>query len=61
MLEEMKKATVTTGAKLPAQFSNTIYDEDTGQMLDYKKFINHNKKKTQEWWQRSSTNDLENR
>ena len=25
-------------------------------MLDYKKLINHNKKETREWWERSSTN-----
>ena len=54
----MKKATAVTGAKLSAQFANAVYDEDTGQMLDYKKFINHNKKETQERWQRSTTNEF---
>ena len=27
-------------------------------MPDYKKLINHNKKETREWWQRSSANEL---
>ena len=27
-------------------------------MLDYKKLINHNKKETREWWQRSSANEF---
>ena len=27
-------------------------------MLDYKKLINHNKKETREWWQRSPANEF---
>ena len=27
-------------------------------MLDYKKFINHNKIETREWWQQSSANEF---
>ena len=54
----MKKVTAATRAKVPAPFANTVFDEDTGQMLDYKKLINHNKKETQEWWHRSSTNEF---
>ena len=45
-------------AKLPAHFAYSIFDKDTGQMLDYKKLINHNKKETREWWQRSSANEF---
>ena len=48
--KEMNKANARTGAKLPAHFANAVFDEDTGQMLDYKKLINHNKKETREWW-----------
>ena len=40
----MKKATAATGARLLAHFVNAVFDKDTGQMLDYKKLINHNKK-----------------
>ena len=58
MLKETKKATAATGAKLPAHFANAVYNEDTGQRLDYKKLINYNKKKTREWWQRSSANEF---
>ena len=54
----MNKASARTGAKLPAHFANAVFDRDTGQMLDYKKLINHNKKETSEWWQQSSTNKL---
>ena len=49
--KEMNKASARTGAKLPAHFANAVFDEDTGQILDYKKLINHNKKETREWWQ----------
>ena len=44
--KKMNKAYARTGAKLPAHFANVVFDEDTGQMLDYKKLINHNKKET---------------
>ena len=56
VVKEMNKANARTGEKLPAHFANSVFDEDTGQMLDYKKLINHNKKETREWWQRSSKN-----
>ena len=56
--KEMNKAYARTGAKLPAHFANAVFDEDTGQMLDYKKLINHNKKETREWWQQSSANEF---
>ena len=36
----MNKANARMGAKLPAHFANAVFDEDTGQMLDYKKLIN---------------------
>ena len=42
----MNKAYARTGAKLQAHFANAVFDEDTGQMLDYKNLINHNKKET---------------
>ena len=58
VVKEMNKANARTGAKLPAHFANAVFDEDTGQMLDYKKLINHNKKETREWWQRSSANEF---
>ena len=51
VVKEMNKANARTGAKLPAHFANAGFDEDTRQMLDYKKLINHNKKETREWWQ----------
>ena len=54
-----EKATVVTGGKLPAHFAYTVYDKDTGQVLDYKKLINHNKKETREWWQQLSANEFE--
>ena len=54
----MNKASTRTGAKLPAHFANAVFVEDTGQMLDYKKLINHNKKETREWWQQSSANEF---
>ena len=44
--KEMNKAYTRTGAKIPAHFANAVFDEDTGQILDYKKLINHNKKET---------------
>ena len=47
---EIKKETAATGARLPAHFANAVFDEDTVQILDYKKLINHNKKETREWW-----------
>ena len=46
IVKEMNKANARTGAKLSAHFANAVFDEDTGQMLDYKKLINHNKKET---------------
>ena len=58
VVKEMNKSSARTGAKLPAHFTNAVFDEDTGQMLDYKKLINHNKKETREWWQRSSANEF---
>ena len=54
----MNKANARTGAKFPAHFANAVFDEDTGQMLDYKKLINHNKKETREWWQKLSANEF---
>ena len=56
VVKEMNKANARTGVKLPAHFANAVFDEDAGQMSDYKKLINHNKKETQKWWQRSSAN-----
>ena len=56
VVKEIKKASTATGATLPAHFANAVFNEDTGQMLDYKKLINHNKKETRELWQRSSAN-----
>ena len=58
-MKEMNKVNARTGARLPAHFANAVFDEDTGQMLDYKKLINHNKKETREWWQRSSANEFD--
>ena len=58
VIKEMNKATARTGSKLPAHFANAVFDEDTGQMLDYKKLINHNNKSTREWWKRSSANEF---
>ena len=58
VVKEMNKANARTGAKLPAHFANAVFDEDTGQILDYKKLINHNKKETREWWQQSSANEF---
>ena len=40
----MKKSNCSDRRKLPAAFANVVYDDNTGQMLDYKKLINHNKK-----------------
>ena len=45
-LKEMKNAPSETGGNLLAHFANAVCDEHTGQMLDYKKLINHNKKET---------------
>ena len=56
--ERDKKVSARTGARLPAHFANAVFDEDTGQMLDYKKLTNHNKKKTREWWQQSFANEF---
>ena len=42
----MKKVNARTEAKLPAHFTNAVFNEDTGQMLDYNKLINHNNKET---------------
>ena len=47
MTKETNKANAKTGEKLLAYFANSVFDEDTGQMLDYKKLINHNKKKSE--------------
>ena len=47
---EGNKVNARTGAKLPAHFANAVFDKDTGQILDYKKLINHNKEETREWW-----------
>ena len=58
VMKRMNKASARTGARLPAHFANAVFDEDTGQMLDYKKLINHNKKETREWWQRFSANEF---
>ena len=44
----MNKASARTGAKLQAHFANTVFGEDTGHMVDYKKLINHNKKEARE-------------
>ena len=46
VLKEMKNAPSETGGNLLAHFANAVCDEHTGQMLDYKKLINHNKKET---------------
>ena len=35
-----------------------VYDEATGQMIDYKQLINHSDKQTQEWWQKSPANEF---
>ena len=56
ILKEMQKATATTGGSILAHFENAVYDEDTGQMLDYKKLIHHNNKELLEWWQQLSAN-----
>ena len=43
----------TNAYKLPpAQYANTVYNGNIGQMLDYKNRIIHTKKENQEWWQR---------
>ena len=52
------KSYARTGAKLPAHLANVVFEENNGQMLDYKKLINHNKKETREWWQRLSANEF---
>ena len=48
VVKEMNKANARTGTKLPAHFANAVYDEDTGQMLDFKKLINHSKNENKE-------------
>ena len=59
VINEMKKENKSaTRAKLPAHFANAVYKEDSGQMLDYKKLVIHNKKETYKWWQRSSANEF---
>ena len=59
IVKEMKKGYKSaTGGELPAHLADAVYDEDTGQMLDYKKLINHNKKESREWWQRLSANEF---
>lgn len=50
----MKKK--TTPSELPVPFTNDVYNDDTDQIIDYKKLVNHKKKETWEWWQQSSGN-----
>ena len=57
-LKEMKKATAGTGTKLLAHFASAVCNEDTGQMLEHKQLINHNKKEIREWWQRSLADEF---
>ena len=45
-VKEKRKTTTGTGEKLPAHFTNAVYDEVTGKIIDYRKLINHNKKET---------------
>ena len=47
-LKEKKKTTSAIGGKLLAYFASAVYNKDTGQILDYKKLISHNKKETHE-------------
>ena len=45
--------------KIASFFSvRALYDNDTGQMLDYKKLTNHHNKERHEWWQNSSANEF---
>ena len=58
ILKEMKNTTSATGGKQPAHFANAVYDDDTDQILNYKKVINHNKKEIQEWWPQPLVNEF---
>ena len=35
-----------------------VYDEATGQMIDYKQLINHFDKQTRKWWQKLTVNEF---
>ena len=48
-IKRNEKGNFTNRRVTTSTFANALYDKDIGQMLDYKKFINHNKKEIQEW------------
>ena len=46
MVKANKNKPSPAGAKLPGHFAMAVYDEATGNMIDYKQLINHSDKQT---------------